>query len=292
MHNLPTPSAPCPSPSALRVATARALHQLLEQQRVLEDPFALSCLGPQTAAAMMLDPDAHNDVTARSLRAGIVVRSRFAEDRLLKAIALGSRQYAIIGAGLDTWALRAALALPAIDVFELDQPAMQAWKQGVYAENGWATPARLHWVSADLREVTVDDALTQGGVDMSAPTVVSILGVLVYLHPAAVERTIHALRTLPIGSTLIMDYRLDEQCLPPIERTMMQFTAHVMAAGGEPWQSSGTPEQMKALLAIAGFDVEEDLGPAELNHRYLARRRDGLQIAGGGFRYLSAIKAR
>ena len=45
-----------------------------------------------------------------------------------------------------------------------------------------------------------------------------------------------------------------------------------------------TPEQMKALLAIAGFDVEEDLGPAELNHRYLARRRDGLQIAGGGFR--------
>ncbi|MFY2105513.1 SIR2 family protein [Achromobacter ruhlandii] len=107
-----------------------------------------------------------------------------------------------------------------------------------------------------------------------------------------VERTIHALRTLPIGSTLIMDYRLDEQCLPPIERTMMQFTAHVMAAGGEPWQSSGTPEQMKALLAIAGFDVEEDLGPAELNHRYLARRRDGLQIAGGGFRYLSAIKAR
>ena len=232
MHNLPTPSAPCPSPSALRVATARALHQLLEQQRVLEDPFALGCLGPQTAAALMLDPDAHNDVTSRSLRAGIVVRSRFAEDRLLKAIAVGSRQYAVIGAGLDTWALRAAQALPAIDVFELDQPTMQAWKQRVYAENGWATPARLHWVSADLRQVTVDDALTQGGVDMSAPTVVSILGVLVYLQPAAVERTIHALRALPLGSTLIMDYRLDEQCLPPIERTMMQFTAHVMAAGG------------------------------------------------------------
>ena len=292
MHNLPTPSTPCPSPSALRVATARALHQLLEQQRVLEDPFALGCLGPQTAAALMLDPDAHNDVTARSLRAGIVVRSRFAEDRLLKAIALGSRQYAVIGAGLDTWALRAAQALPAIDVFELDQPAMQAWKQRVYAENGWATPARLHWVSADLREITAGDALSLGGVDMSAPTVVSILGVLVYLSPAAVERTIHALCALPVGSTLIMDYRLDDQCLHPIERTMMQFTAHVMAAGGEPWQSSSTPEQMKALLATAGFDVEEDLGPAELNNRYLARRRDGLQIAGGGFRYLTAIMAR
>lgn len=292
MNTMHTPSTPCPSPSAFRVATSRALHQLLDQHRVLEDPFALGCLGPETAAALMLDPDALNNVTARSLRAGIVVRSRFAEDRVLKAIVQGSRQYAVIGAGLDTWALRNAQSLPAIDVFELDQPAMQTWKQRMYADNGWATPARLHWVPTDLREVTIDDAFKQGGGDMSAPAVVSILGVFVYLDAPAVERTIRALRVLPIGSTIIMDYRLDEQCLPPIERTMMQFTANVMAAGGEPWQSSGTPDQMKALLAIAGFDVEEDLGPTELNDRYLARRRDGLQIAGGGFRYLSAIKAR
>lgn len=292
MNHLPAPLAPCPSPSALRVATARALHQLLEPQRVLEDPFALGSLGPTTAAALMLDPDAHNDVAARSLRAGIVVRSRFAEDRLLKAIALGCRQYAVVGAGLDTWALRAAQPLPAIPVWELDQPAMQAWKQRLYADNGWATPARLHWVPADLRETTVHEALRQGGVDLSAPIVVSMLGVLVYLDPAAVERTIEALRALPIGSVLTLDYRLDEQCLHPIERTMMQFTAQLMAAGGEPWHSSSTPEQMKELLALAGFEVEEDLGPAELNARYLARRRDGLKIAGGGFRYLSAVKVR
>jgi len=49
---------------------------------------------------------------------------------------------------------------------------------------------------------------------------------------------------------------------------------------------------MKQLLASAGFEVEEDLGHAELNARYLAKRRDGLQIAGGGFRYLSAVKVR
>lgn len=292
MNHMHPCTTPCPSPSAFRVATARALHQLLDQHRVFEDPFALGCLGPQTAAALMLDPDAHNDVAARSLRAGIVVRSRFAEDRLLKAIASGCRQYAVVGAGLDTWALRAAHVLPAIDVMELDQPAMQAWKQQIYADNGWRTPARLHWVSADLRDVTLLDAFAHGGVVLSGPLTVSILGVLVYLAPAAVERTIRALDALPIGSTLVIDYRLDEQCLPPMERTMMQFMAHVMAAGGEPWQSSSTPERMQALLAMAGFDVEEDLGPAELNGRYLARRRDGLQIAGGGFRYLSAIKAR
>lgn len=290
-HMTPTLNT-CPSPSAFRVATARALHQLLDQQRVLEDPFALGCLGPETAAALMLDPDAHNDVTARSLRAGIVARSRFAEDRLLRAIATGCRQYAVVGAGLDTWALRTASTLPTVDVFELDQTAMQTWKQRRYADNGWTPPARLHWVCADLREFTVVDALLQGGANLAASTVVSILGVLVYLDHAAVERTIQTLRALPSGSTLVLDYRLDEQCLPPMERTMMQFTAQVMAAGGESWQSSSTPERMKALLATAGFEVEEDLGPAELNARYFVRRRDGLQIAGGGFRYLSASKAR
>ncbi|WP_368935093.1 class I SAM-dependent methyltransferase [Alcaligenes faecalis] len=292
MNNTQTPSTLCPSQSAFRVATARALHQLLDQQRILEDPFALGCLGPQKAAELMLDPDQYNDVSGRSLRAGIVVRSKFAEDHLLKAVTLGCRQYVVIGAGLDTWALRTAQSLPAVNVFELDQPAMQVWKRQVYADNGWETPDRLHWISMDLRNVSIDSALRQGGIDMSVPMVVSALGVFVYLSPIAVEGVIHAMRALPIGSSLVMDYRLSEQCLPPIERTIMQFTEHLMAAGGEPWCSSSTPEEIKALLEAAGFDVEEDLGPTELNNRYLARRRDGLQIAGGGFRYLSAIKTR
>lgn len=285
-------STPCPSPSAFRVATARALHQLLDQARVLDDPFALGSLGPASAAALMLDPDAHNDVSDRSLRAGIVARSRFAEDRLLRTIVTGGRQYAIVGAGLDTWALRAAQALPSVDVFELDQPAMQAWKQQRHAENRWATPASLHWVPADLRDTSAADALASAGAQLSAPVAVSILGVWVYLDPAVVAREAMALGTLPVGSSLVLDYRLDESCLNPIERTMMQFTAHMMAAGGEPWRSASTPEHMKQLLASAGFEVEEDLGPAELNARYLAKRRDGLQIAGGGFRYLSAVKVR
>lgn len=285
-----TLSTVCPSPSAFRVATARALHQLLDTPLVFEDPFALGCLGPGMAATLMQDPDKYNDVSARSLRAGIIVRSRFAEDRVLKAISLGCCQYVVIGAGLDTWSLRNAQSLPAVSVFELDQPAMQTWKQRMYTANGWASPAQLHWVSSDLREVNINDALRQGGVNLSEPVAVSILGVLVYLRPDAVEYTIQALRCLPIGSVVTLDYRLDKQYLSPIEQVMMQFTEHAMAAGGEPWYSSSRPEKMQALLERAGFDIEEDLDHQELNQRYLSRRRDGLQMAGGGFRYLSAIK--
>lgn len=278
-----------PSPSALRVAMARAAHQILDDERVFDDPFAIATLGPAAAATLLLDPYTHNDTPGRSLRAGIVARSRMAEDRLMRAVAAGCRQCAMVGAGLDTWALRAAMLLPSIDVFEIDQPRMQAWKRALYAANRWSPPG-LKWVPADLRESGAVDALVTAGVDRTLPLSVSILGVMVYLEAQRVEQEIAALSALAAGSTVVLDYRLDDGLLPPMELAMMQFTARLMAAGGEPWLSSATPRDMRELLEAAGFEVEEDLGPADLNARYYARRRDGLQLAGGGFRYLSAVK--
>lgn len=280
----------CPSPSAMRVAISRAAHQILDDDLVFKDPFAIASLGSANAASLLREPMTQNDVPSRSMRAGIVARSQFAEDHLLKAIANGTVQYGVVGAGLDTWALRSASTLPAVTTFELDQPSVQKWKTRLYADNGWAQPESLHYVATDLREMTSVDGLLASEADLAKPVSLSVLGVLVYLGNDVVEREIAALKQLASGSTITLDYRLDETQLHPVERVMMQFTASMMAAGGEPWQSSGTPERMRELLAYAGFEVDEDLGPAELNARYFAGRRDGLQIAGGGFRYMSAVK--
>ncbi len=43
---------------------------------------------------------------ARALRTEVVVRGRYAEDRLEEAVKRGVRQYVILGAGLDTFAYR------------------------------------------------------------------------------------------------------------------------------------------------------------------------------------------
>jgi len=283
-------ASPCPSPSALRVAAARALHRLLDAPLVLDDAHALPMLGPQAAASLLADPLAHNDVAARSLRAGIVARTRHAEDRLLRAVASGTRQYALLGAGLDTWAWRAHHTLPAVHAFELDQPAMQAWKRQVCADNGWTAPAHLHWASCDLTRDDPIAVLRRAGARLEQPLSVSLLGVLVYLDEACVSRILDALGGLAPGSTLVLDYRLDDALLPPMERFMMQAVAQGMAAGGEPWLSSCSPQRLQQLLARAGFEVEEDIDASDLNRRYFHQRRDGLQIAGGGFRHASAIK--
>ncbi len=279
---------PCPSASAHRVALARAVHQVLDDPRVFDDPFALHILGPDTEAGW--DPFRCNGVADRSLRAGIVARSRFAEDRLHAAILSGTRQYALLGAGLDTWALRAARFGSAVRVFELDQATMQAWKAAVIEANAWPQPTGLTSIAVDLRQDVVPDALVRGGADLSAPMAIAILGVLVYLEEERVARLLMSLNRCAPGSTLVFDYLLREDRLPPMDRVMMRATAQAMAAGGEPWLSSFDPDRLCALLAEAGFAVEHDLGTTELNATYFDRRRDGLQIAGGGFRYLSAIK--
>ena len=120
--------------------------------------------------------------------------------------------------------------------------------------------------------------------DLNSPVALPILGVWVYLGAAVVAHEAMVLSALPAGSSIVLDCRLDEACLNPIERTKMQFTAHMMAVDGAPWRLPSTPEQMTQLPASAGFEVEEDLGPADLNGRCFAKRRDGLQIAGRGFR--------
>jgi len=285
------PSLPdCPSPSAFRVALSRAIHQVLDEPRVFDDAFALPILGADTAARV--DAFHHNGVAARSMRAGIVARSRFAEERLQAAIESGTRQYALLGAGLDTWALRAARFGSAVRVFELDQATMQAWKAAALEANGWRKPAGLEWIGLDFRKGAVPDALAGRGADLTAPMAIAILGVLVYLGEEEVARMLSSFGRFVPGSTLVLDYRLREDLLPAMDGMMMRATAEAMAAGGEPWRSSSDPDRMRALLSDAGFDVEQDLGPADLNARYFDRRRDGLQIAGGGFRHLSAIKRR
>jgi hypothetical protein len=49
-------------------------------------------------------------------------------------------------------------------------------------------------------------------------------------------------------------------------------------------QYRGVRPVLRSRLVALGFTVVEDLGSAELNARYFARRKDGLQSAGGGFR--------
>jgi O-methyltransferase involved in polyketide biosynthesis len=125
----------------------RALHQIVDVPRVLDDPLAVRILGADAASALQ----AAADRPSRGLRAYIAMRSRHAEDRLAEAVSRGVRQYVVLGAGLDTFACRNPH--PGLRVFEVDYPATQDWKRGRLAAVGIAEPpSRLEGAALASRQ--------------------------------------------------------------------------------------------------------------------------------------------
>ena len=142
-----------PSLTAQRVALRRAAHQLLDHPVVFADPLALAILGPEAEAALRADPkSAGTSRIAPYLRAFLAARGSFAEEELARAVERGVGQYVVLGAGLDTFAFRNPYPPGALQVYEVDHPATQAWKRQRLAEAGIAVPPDLMFAPLDFQD--------------------------------------------------------------------------------------------------------------------------------------------
>src|SRR6516225_5391601 len=110
-----------PSRMALMVARQRAAHQLLDQGAILDDPFAMKILRESEKDVLQF---ANAYPLASIGRLFTAARSRIAEDALSGAVERGIRQIVILGAGLDTFALRSPHGAQ-IRIYEVDHPATQ-----------------------------------------------------------------------------------------------------------------------------------------------------------------------
>jgi len=276
-----------PSRSALRVASLRAVHQLLDEPIVLPDPVALPILGARMEAALRDDPFALNDPLSRGLRASLVVRSRLAEDELARGVAAGVRQYVVLGAGLDTFAYRNVHQALGLQVFEVDHPATQAWKQQALRDAAIAVPATTTFVPVDFEQSTLPAGLAQAGFRADRPACLAWLGVSVYLTREAVLDTLRFVASLPAGSSITFDYAVPVARLNPVERALRAVLEQQITEQGEPWITYFEPDELKASLQQLGFQSARDFDAEELNARYLARRKDGLRT-GSSFRMMIA----
>jgi len=278
-----------PSRTAQVVASLRAAHQLLDEPLVLADPLALPMLGPAAEAALRADPFAQNHPLLRSLRATLVVRSRFVEDELGRCVAAGVRQYVVLGAGLDTFACRNPYQAEGLRVFEVDHLGTQRWKRQLLAEASIEAPSSLTFVPVDFERDELAGALRQAGFRADQPACVSWMGVTMYLTADAVLATLGTVAGFAAGSCLCFDYRVPVTMLNPIERVVSEVLEQQIAALGEPWLSTFDPAQLQRQLLELGFRSAESATADDLNLRYFARRKDGLRT-GGGVRIMCAMK--
>src|SRR5271154_333798 len=125
-----------PSRTALMIARQRAAHQVLDHGSILYDPFAMKILREDEKDVLQF---ANKHPLASIGRLITAARSRIAEDALSRAAERGVRQIVILGAGLDTFALRNPHGAQ-LRIYEVDHPATQAGKRQRLAEARIALP--------------------------------------------------------------------------------------------------------------------------------------------------------
>ena len=267
-----------PSRTAMRVASWRAAHQVVDEPpRVLDDPVALRIVSEQEAARLRRWPWLERNPASDSGRAFIVARSRFAEDELSRALARGVTQYVVLGAGLDTFAYRNPYG-SALKVFEVDHPATQAWKRARLAKAGIAIPPTLSYAPTDFEHQSLAQSLENAGFSREAPTFFGWLGVTMYLTRPAFDATLAFISTTPAGGGVAFDYMLPLGALPFFERMVLSLMAYRVAQLGEPFRTCVEPPEMRANVQRFGFRNVVDLGLHAINDRYFTGRRDELRV--------------
>jgi methyltransferase (TIGR00027 family) len=268
-----------PSRTAAGVAWLRAAHQILDDPpRILDDPGIVALLGPAAVERLRAERARAQTPGARALRAHVVLRSRFAEDRLALAVARGVRQYIVLGAGYDTFIVRQPAWARKLRVVEVDRPVTQAEKRARLAAAGIDDADNVEFAGVDFEHETLADGLARHGIRLDVPSFFSWLGVTMYLSEPAIDAVLGTVAGCPAGSEIVFTFAQPRGAGGAVERVASSgpTLAERAASVGEPWLTYFEPESLERKLRGFGFGSVEFLTPEEAAVRYFAGRSDGL----------------
>ena len=134
----------------------------------------------------------------------------------------------------------------------------------------------------DFEKQTLTNAFGSSGFDNTQQAFLSWLGVVQYLPRESVFSTLEALAALTTaGSELVFDYLLPKEMLEESDKPAMSGLISFTRRRGEPLASFFRPSDIEQEAGKRGFEVIENLSPAEQARRYFSGQNDALQPFGG-----------
>jgi len=279
--------------TAVGAAVFRAAHLALDDDpKVFNDPFALLLSG---AAGEVSVFDHANKILAeftarlgpkvgpqvfQYLRALTIMRSRYAEDEFSSAMQRGLTRYVSLGAGLDSFAYRHPDLAGSVQVFEIDHPVTQNWKQQRLFELGLQQPSNLILLPIDLSDQSLLDGLRAGGYTVQQPAFFSWLGVTQYLTEEAVFRILQQVAFLAPGTEIVFTYIVPRHTLDGENQRLFTIFTQSVSMRGESWVTFLETARLARRLEELGFTQIKNLRPEEANARYFAGRADALSVPG------------
>ena len=272
-----------PSRTALMIARQRAAHQVLDHGSILDDPFAMRILREDEKDVLHF---ANGHPLASIGRLFTAARSRIAEDALSEAVERGVRQIVILGAGLDTYALRNPHSAREIRIHEVDHPATQAWKLERLAEAQIALPPWLLFVPVDFERDDLGEKLAAAGFEQNSPAFFTWLGVVPYLTQDAIGRTLDYISSIQ-NSEVVFDYMEPPQAFSEEIRELVKERTEQLEKIDERWASRFEPAGIAAILRSHGFCDVEDINFQEIASRF-GRAVQGLAPGHAGLHVVHA----
>jgi methyltransferase (TIGR00027 family) len=250
--------------TALMIARQRAAHQVLDHGSILNDPFAMKILCEDEKDVLQF---ANQHPSATIGRLFTAARSRIAEDALSEAVERGIRQIVILGAGLDTFALRNPHGALGIRIYEVDHPATPEWKSERLAEAQIALPPWLIFAPVDFEQDDVGEKLGAAGFEQNSPAFFTWLGVVPYLTEDAISRTLDYVSSMR-GSEVVFDYLEPPEGFSEELRQIEKERTEQLKKMNERSVSRFEPTGMAEILRSHGFSDFEDVSFQEIKSRF------------------------
>jgi methyltransferase (TIGR00027 family) len=220
-----------------------------------------------------------------------MARVKHMDGVLRRELAAGAAQVVILGAGFDSRAYRFADRLAGIPTFEVDHPVTASVKRARVRRALGGLPGHVRYVDADLSVAgELEKRLAMAGYRRGLRTLVIWSGVTPYIPEDGVDAVLRWLaRAGAPGSSIVFDYAYREA----VEGTGFFYGAPQLrrrvAEGGEPLRFGVDRDRVPEFLAARGLELVSDLGPKQLERRYLVRRG---RLAGRPYGFVAIAHAR
>lgn len=215
------------------------------------------------------DPDAQRRLCAGMrpvvlghMLASLEARTIFFDGQVTAAIAAGTSQIVVLGAGYDDRALR--FLTPGVTFFEVDHPDTQADKRARLSAIGTRAGGGPVLVAADFRHDRLPSVLARAGHNPALPSLFLAEGLLVYLDEDATISLLSGARAAAsAGSVLAASLSVHAEGLDSAV-VLARANGRRRTAGEEPWLTILPAGAQVSLLARARWRVTASTDAAEL----------------------------
>lgn len=279
------------------VLATRAIFNLHPDEKVRnDDHMAMAMVHPDYWHYSLLtdDFDAYMKVvkTFRITTSHYVnARTKHIDAILTKAAADGIAQVVNLGAGYDCRPYRFRKTMPQVKFFEIELPEMVAEKKRRLKQVLGEVPDYVAYVPIDFNTQTIPGELKKAGYDPNKKTLFIWEGVTMYISAEAVDSTLKFVSSQSApGSSVVFDYM-------PLAVIQGDFSKYKDVRSltfwvrhkGEPFVFGIAEGKCTSFVKQRGLSVLSDIGPKEMEARYLTRSDGKLDgPCSSGFRIMHA----